>query len=51
MPIEQSRTLQQARDEFESLYGSLRNDKSVWGELHRLKRSETQRLERLAKSA
>ncbi len=51
MLIDQSGSLQQARDDFESLYGSLKNDKKAWGELRRLKRSETQRLERLGKSA
>ncbi len=51
MLIEQSRTLQHAREDLENLFGSLKNQKSVWRELSRLKRSETQRLESLGKPA
>jgi hypothetical protein len=51
MLIQQSRTLRQARDDFEGLFGSLKNDRTVWRELRRLRRSENQRLEGLTKSS
>lgn len=51
MLIQQSQTLQQARDDFGGLFGSLGGDRTVWRELRQLRKAENQRLERLAKSA
>ena len=48
--IQGSGVQQQSRDSFRTLFGSLKNEKKVWKELRELKRSENQRLERLAKS-
>lgn len=48
--IEQSRGVEEARDRFHKLFGSLRGDKEVWKNLQQLRR-EDKRLERLSKSS
>jgi hypothetical protein len=51
MLIQETRDLSAARTDFESLFGSLRGDRKVWGELELLRSKEAKRLERIAHSA
>lgn len=48
--IEKSRGVEEARDRFHKLFGTLRGDKKAWKELRRL-REEDKRPERLGKSS
>lgn len=48
--IEQSRGVEEARDRFHKLFGSLRGDKKAWKELRRL-REEDKRLEKISKTS
>lgn len=48
--IEQSRGVQEARDRFHKLFGSLRGDKKAWKELRKL-REEDKRLEKISKDS
>ncbi len=48
--IEQSRGVEEARERFHKLFGSLRGDKEAWKNLQQFRR-EDKRLERLSKSS
>ena len=48
--IDQSRGVEEARDRFHKLFGSLRGDKEAWKNLQQLRR-EDKRLERPSKSS
>ena len=49
--IQQTQGTHEAREHFEKLFGALRGKKGVWEDLRRLKKTENQRHERLARSA
>ncbi len=51
MLIDQARGSQEAKSEFEKLFGSLKGERLVWTELRRLREEEKRRLERLSKTS